>query len=81
MAYSVLNTMLEEQDRIFLEPAPYIGLTDLADSSVNITLRAWVSSGDFFTVKQSLTERVYREFDRHGLNIPFPQTDIRIYRP
>ena len=47
MAYSVLNTMLEEQDRIFLEPAPYIGLTDLADSSVNITLRAWVSSGDF----------------------------------
>ena len=54
MAYSVLNTMLEEQDRIFLEPAPYIGLTDLADSSVNITLRAWVSSGDFFYGKTVL---------------------------
>ena len=46
--------MLEEQDRIFLEPAPYIGLTDLADSSVNITLRAWVSSGDFFYGKTVL---------------------------
>ena len=81
VAYSVLNTMLEEEERVFSDPAPYIGLTDLADSSVNITVRAWVSSGDFFAVKQSLTERVYREFERHGLNIPFPQTDIRIYRP
>ena len=81
VAYSVLNKMLEEEDRVFSDPAPYIGLTDLADSSVNITVRAWVSSGDFFAVKQSLTERVYREFDSHGLNIPFPQTDIRIYKP
>ena len=42
VAYSVLNKMLEEEDRVFSDLAPYIGLTDLADSSVNITVRAWV---------------------------------------
>lgn len=80
-AYELLAQLLQRDERILAEPEPYIGLTELADSSVNITVRAWVSSGDFFSVKQQLVEQVYREFEKNGLNIPFPQTDIRIYKP
>ena len=80
-AYELLGHLLGKDERILAEPEPYIGLTELADSSVNITVRAWVASGDFFSVKQQLVEQVYREFEKNGLNIPFPQTDIRIYKP
>jgi len=60
------------------DPAPAIVLGELADSSVNWTVRLWVNSADFWPVKDKLTERVKNALDAAGLGIPFPQMEVHL---
>lgn len=77
-AKDLLNSFISEDPRILDEPAPFVGLGELADSSVNITVRAWVKTDDYWNVFFDMNERVYTEFDKVGLNIPFPQLDVNL---
>ena len=79
-AKEVLLGFIEEDDKIIKEPAPFIGLIALADSSVNITLRVWSKTEHYWDVYFKMNERIYKEFDGHGLNIPFPQMDVHIHK-
>ena len=60
------------------EPAPAIVLNELADSSVNWTVRVWANTSDFWPVRDKLTERVKNALDEAGISIPFPQMDVHI---
>ena len=60
------------------DPAYFIALGALADSSVNITVRAWVASEDYWGVFFDMNEKVYKTFPKEGLNIPFPQMDVHL---
>jgi small conductance mechanosensitive channel len=60
------------------DPAPAIVLTEIADSSVNWAVRVWVNAGDFWPVKDKLTERVKVALDQAGISIPFPQMDVHL---
>lgn len=60
------------------DPAPAVVLNELADSSVNWTVRLWVNSSDFWPVRDKLTERVKIGLDEAGISIPFPQMDIHV---
>ena len=53
-------------------------MSELAESSVNIVVRVWVKSADFWDVHFYLLENVKREFDKQGISIPFPQRDVHI---
>lgn len=77
-AKAVLNQFIIDDKRILKDPEPFIGLGALADSSVNITVRAWVSTEEYWPVFFDMNERVYNEFKNHNLNIPFPQMDVHI---
>ncbi|MDD4819845.1 MAG: mechanosensitive ion channel [Flavobacteriales bacterium] len=77
-AKKVLAEMLEKDSRVLKDPEYFIALGALADSSVNITVRAWVSSTDYWGLFFDMNERVYKEFPKHSLNIPFPQMDIHM---
>lgn len=77
-AKNLLKQFIEEDKRILQDPVPFIGLGELGDSSVNITVRAWVKTDDYWDVFFDMNERVYNEFGGHGLNIPFPQMDVHI---
>ncbi len=79
-AKALLARFLAEDKRVLSQPAPTIELTNLADSSVQILVRAWVNSGDFWGVFVDMNERVYKEFGSHQLSFPFPQMDIHITR-
>lgn len=57
---------------------PQVVLSELADSSVNLTVRAWVQSADYWTVFYSMNERIYNELPKHGLSFPFPQIDVHL---
>ncbi|MEN8927729.1 MAG: mechanosensitive ion channel domain-containing protein [Flavobacteriales bacterium] len=75
------NTLLEfvkEDPRIIDEEDNFIGLVALADSSVNLTLRVWCNSADYWDVFFKMNERIYKEFGGKGLNIPFPQMDVHL---
>ncbi len=79
-AKEVLMGMLQDDSRILKDPAPFIALAELADSSVNFTVRAWVEAANYWGVYFDLNERVYKEFEKHGLNIPYPQMDVHVHQ-
>lgn len=58
--------------------SPKVYLHSLGDSSVNLTVRAWVRSTDYWTVYFEYTERIYNELPLHGLSFPFPQMDVHL---
>ncbi|MBL1280503.1 MAG: mechanosensitive ion channel [Fluviicola sp.] len=80
VAKEVLMKFIEEDARILKDPAPFVGLGELGDSSVNITTRAWVNHADYWGVYFDMHERVYNEFEAAGLSIPFPQMDVHIQK-
>lgn len=77
-AKEVLQRLLDEDDRILSNPSSFIGLSELADSSVNFVVRAWVKAADYWPVFFEMNEKVYTQFDKHGLNIPYPQMDVHL---
>ena len=79
-AYQVLRQLIDADERILKDPEPFMALSELADSSVNIVVRAWVKSGDYWGVFFKMNEEVYKTFGKAGLNIPFPQTELWINR-
>ncbi len=62
--------------RILPDPAPFFALSELADSSVNYTVRLWVKSADYNDVTFDMTRRIYEEFNKQGIGFPFPQLQI-----
>ena len=77
-AKTVLRGLLNADQRILKSPEPFIELGKLNNSSVDITVRAWVNSADYWPVFFSMNEKVYKTFATEGLNIPFPQMDIHM---
>lgn len=71
-----LKDILDKDDRILQEPAPVIVLGALADSSVNMTVRVWVRSENYWDVFFRTNETIYNEFNRLGINFPYPQLTI-----
>jgi small conductance mechanosensitive channel len=79
-AYSVLRKLLEEDERVLKDPEPFMALKELNDSSVDITVRAWVEAADYWGVFFRMNEVVYKNFEKEGLSIPFPQHDVHLFR-
>ncbi len=77
-AKSLLLKWIKEDDRILEDMEPMVVISELADSSVNIMVRVWVKSENFLSVKFDYNEKVYNEFPKNNLNIPFPQLDVNI---
>lgn len=77
-AKSTLEKFIAEDDKILKDEPNFIGLVELADSSVNLTLRVWCKTEDYWDVYFKMNERIYKEFEQVGLNIPFPQLDVHI---
>lgn len=75
-ASSVAMDVMRGDGRILDEPEPQVLVTELADSSVNLTLRMWVAGTDYWNVRFDLIRSIKLAFDRHGVEIPFPQTVV-----
>lgn len=77
-AKTILAEMVEADERILKDPKPVIAVGELADSSVNILVRPWVNSADYWGVYWDMQERVKLRFDEEGISIPFPQMDVHV---
>ena len=75
----VIARLLESDSRVLKEPAYFIALTSLGESSVNIVVRAWVKAPDYWQVFFDMNEKVYKTFAQEQINIPFPQMDVHLY--
>ena len=74
----VLTKILGAEDRILKDPEPVIAVSELADSSVNLVVRPWVKTVDYWAVRWDLTEKIKTTFDKEGIYIPFPQRDVHM---
>lgn len=69
----VMNAKLPEDN---VSRPPFVGLSELADSSINLTVRAWAHSDDYWPLFFEMNERFYRELPEAGFTFPFPQLDV-----
>ena len=79
-ARAVIQRLCDEDARILKDPELFIAVSELADSSVNFAVRAWVNAADYWGVYFDLNEKVYKTFESEGLNIPFPQMDVHVHK-
>ena len=77
-ARELITEVLQSHDRVMKEPAPVVLLMDLADSSVNIAVRPWVATKDYWVVRAELLERIKAALEGEGLSIPYPQRDLHV---
>lgn len=78
-AKKIVSDLLQKEKRVLSDPAPVIAVSELADSSVNLVVRPWVKTGDYWTVRFDLTEEIKNSFDEAGISIPFPQQDVHLF--
>lgn len=71
-----LDEVVRSDSRILVEPAPVVAVSELGDSSVNLVVRPWVKTEDYWAVRWDLTERIKLGFDQRGFNFPFPSRDV-----
>ena len=77
-AQELLKSMLSSDARVLSDPAPFVEVSELADSSVNFATRAWVKSENYWGLYFDMNKRVYEEFEKSGLSIPYPQMDVHL---
>jgi len=77
---SVLEDILANDSRILNDPAPTIGVLELADNSVNFAVRPWVNAADYWGVYFDLHAGVKTRFDTEKIGIPYPQRDVHIHQ-
>ena len=77
-AKAVLNRIIAADARIFKDPAPFVAVSELADSSVNFVVRVWAKASDYWGIFFDTQETVKKEFDKEKISIPYPQTDVHV---
>jgi small conductance mechanosensitive channel len=80
LAMRIISEILEAESRALKEPEPLVVVGNLGDSSVDLTIRVWVTAADYWPMKFDLTKRIKQAFDAKGIGIPFPQMDVHLHQ-
>ncbi|OBT16968.1 mechanosensitive ion channel protein [Vibrio sp. UCD-FRSSP16_10] len=79
-AKKIAIQVLENHDRVLKHPELNVRVHTLNESSVDLIVRPWVRTDDYWDVYWDVTEEMKRQFDANGITIPFPQRDVHIYK-
>jgi len=74
----ILETIVTSDKRVLTDRDITIAVSELADNSVNLVVRPWVKSEDYWGLYFDLTETIKTTFDKEGISIPYPQRDLHI---
>ena len=80
-AKATLEEILAADSRVLRDPAPFVAVSELADSSVNLVVRPWVAKENYWDVYCALTETIKITFDEQGISFPYPQRDVHVFQP
>ncbi len=78
-AKQLIEEVMAADERILKDPAAVVMVAELADSSVNLAVRPWVESADYWNVRAAMLENIKITFDAAGISIPYPQTDVHLF--
>jgi len=77
-AIASIKAVIEGDARSHKDPAPLVAVVELADSSVNLVIRVWCASGDYWPLRFDLNKAIKERLDADGITIPFPQREIHM---
>ena len=77
-AEQVLREVLEGDELILKDPAPFVNINNIGDSSIEIITKSWTKNDDYWTVYYRLLENVKAAFDNNGIVIPYRQMDVHV---
>jgi small conductance mechanosensitive channel len=77
-AISIIERVIQADQRTLADPAPTIAVNELGDSSVNLVVRPWCKKEDYWAYRWDLTRKLKEELEAGGCNIPFPQRDVHV---
>ncbi len=80
VARRAILELLEADPRVERSPAPVVWVAALADSAVNLSVRAWVKNADYWNVFFEYNEKMYKTLPEKGIGFPFPQMDVHVKR-
>jgi len=72
--------LIKKEKRVLSDPEPQVAVSEMADSSVNLVIRPWVKTEDYWGFFFDFQKALKQEYDKVGINIPFPQTDVHLFR-
>lgn len=78
-AREVLLDILNKDERTLKDPAPVVFVSGLGDNSVDLSVRFWVNSSDFWGLHFDFIEKLKIELEANGVSFPFPQRDVHLY--
>lgn len=79
-ACAVLQDMCSKHQKVQSQPEPpFVGVTDYGDSSINLTIRSWCKTEDYWTVFFDLNKQIKYTLDENKISIPFPQRDVHLF--
>ncbi|MBD5778909.1 mechanosensitive ion channel [Pelagicoccus sp. NFK12] len=76
----VLEEIIAAEPRVLAEPKPFVGVAEMADSSVNFAFRPWVKVEDYWDLFFHFNEQIKIRFDEEDITIPFPQRDVHLFQ-
>ncbi|MDD3276817.1 MAG: mechanosensitive ion channel family protein, partial [Kiritimatiellales bacterium] len=79
-AKAALMDLLNKDPRVLKDPAPFIGVSSMAESSIDFAVRPWVNVADYWAVFFDLNEAIKKRIEAEGLTIPFPQRDVHLFK-
>jgi small conductance mechanosensitive channel len=80
LAMDVINRVIRADSRVLEDPAPVVAVHEMGASSIDFVVRPWCNAADYWKVKWDLTKALKEEIEAAGLNIPYPQRDVHLYR-
>ena len=75
-AAEIAINVMKQHELVLDDPEPMVAVAELADSSVNLVVRPWVNTADYWTVRFDVTRKIKEAFDANDIEIPFPQRVI-----
>jgi small conductance mechanosensitive channel len=79
VAVDTISKIVHSDDRVLEDPVPEVAVSNLGDSSVDIVVRPWCASGDYWALRFDLTKRLKEELEAVGCSIPYPQRDVHLH--
>lgn len=79
-AITVAMDVVKKNKKVLKDPSPIVAVAELSDSSVDLLIRPWVNTSDYWKTRWELIQQIKEAFDKEKITIPFPQRDIHLYQ-
>ena len=79
-AMEVIRAITAADDRIHKDPETFVEVGNLGDNAVELVLRVWTDTSNYWPVKFALTKTIKQTFDKEGISFPYPQRDVHIHQ-